>query len=89
MTPRERTQSLCNGMFTGHADLYSEEIEQAIISAIAEEREACAKVADARAEVCRDAMTGPPGSLPGVEVHTMNEALHIAGLIRARTTMKD
>lgn len=48
------------------------------------EREACAMIAEARAEVCLAAMAGPPESLPGVEVHTMNEALHIAGLIRAR-----
>lgn len=49
------------------------------------EREACAKIADARADICRKAMSGPPDSLPHVEVHTMNEALHIAQLIRNRT----
>ncbi len=48
------------------------------------ERESCAKIADDRAAICREAMSGPPETLPHVEVHTMNEALHIAQLIRAR-----
>jgi hypothetical protein len=49
------------------------------------EREACAMIADRRAAICREAMDGPPDSLPHVEVHTMNEALHIATMIRNRT----
>lgn len=52
--------------------------------ALSQETEACAKVADDRAEICRQAMKGPPESLPGVEVHCLNEALHIAQLIRSR-----
>ena len=44
------------------------------------EREECAKVADARAEICKDALEEGDK----MEVHTLNEALHIAAAIRAR-----
>lgn len=61
------------------------EAEEKLLRAAKEaEREACAKVADERAEICRQAMNGPPESLPEVEVHCLNEALHIAQLIRSR-----
>ena len=62
------------------------EMRHLVRMAMQAEREACAKIADYRAAICREAMSGPPESLPGVEVHTMNEALHIATMIRNRTT---
>ena len=45
MTPSERAQAVCNGMFTGHADLYRPDIEAAIAASVAAEREACARAA--------------------------------------------
>lgn len=50
------------------------------IAAIAAEREACATVATDRAIICHDAYN--KGDI--VEVHTLNEALHIAQVIRSR-----
>lgn len=55
------------------------EIER-LRSALAAEREECAKVAEARAEICKDALYQGDK----MEVHTLNEALHIAAAIRAR-----
>jgi hypothetical protein len=46
VSPSERAQAICNGMFTGHSALYRGEIEAAIKAAVEAEREACAKVAD-------------------------------------------
>lgn len=45
------------------------------------EREACAKIATDRAAVCQSAYDAGDRS----EVHPLNEALHIAQLIRNRT----
>ncbi len=54
-------------------------------AAVLAEREACAKIADDRAAICRDAQKLPPETLPQVEIHTALEAEHIASLIRKRT----
>jgi hypothetical protein len=54
--------------------------EEAIRRAIAAEREACAKIATDRAAICQDAYD--KGDVR--EVHPLNEALHIAQLIRNR-----
>lgn len=56
-----------------------------LASLVRAEREACAKVADDRAAVCRDAQKLPESSLPSVEIHTALEAEHIAMLIRKRS----
>lgn len=48
--------------------------------AVAAEREACAKIAEDRAKVCRSAYDAGDKT----EVHPLNEALHIAQLIRNR-----
>jgi len=45
-TPQERAQAVCNGMFTGHANLYKDEITKTIADAVAAEREACAEIAE-------------------------------------------
>jgi len=53
----------------------------AVAFAIRNEREACAKIAADRAAVCQSAYDAGDRS----EVHPLNEALHIAQLIRNRT----
>lgn len=63
----------------GVLDDFDIEIER-LRSALAAEREECAKVAEARAEICKDALYQGDK----MEVHTLNEALHIAAAIRAR-----
>ena len=45
--------------------------------------EEAARIADARAAVCREAQHLGPETLPSVEIHTALEAEHIASSIRA------
>jgi len=45
MTPRERAEAITATRFT-FRDVWISEIEKAIIAAVAEEREACAQLAD-------------------------------------------
>ena len=54
------------------------EIAGLVARSVLAEREACAKIADERAAVCRAAYDA--GDV--TEVHPLNEALHIAQLIR-------
>lgn len=59
--------------------VYPSEVADAIRSALEE----AAKLADARAAICRDAQKLGPETLPNVEIHTALEAEHIAAAIRA------
>lgn len=56
------------------------ELERLIGEAVLAEREACAKVAAERAAICRAAYDAGDTT----EMHPLNEALHIAQLIRNR-----
>ncbi len=46
MSPKDRALAFANGMFSGHSDLYLEELIAAFEAVAQEEREACAKIAE-------------------------------------------
>ena len=72
---RRAANTFVNGMFTGHAELYRDDLEAAFSALVDAEREACAQIAEKFREWARDTAWDE-----GVE-HAKRE---IAAAIRAR-----